>query len=145
MTLQARRDYHAFLTAPIIRQALSTLVPEYDQVAPVLTKPVRPGLQGLAQASLLQAFASTVGIGRLVEDPVRRVIEVLLASDAEGQGRVREVLRSWPLSTRRRISARSWRAERNERARLVAETAARRRQSHKPRLRQSHKYGWRVS
>ena len=72
-------------------------------MAPVLTKPVRPGLQGLAQASLLQAFALTVGVGRLVEDPVGRAIEVLLASDAEGQGRVRDVLRSWPVSTRREL------------------------------------------
>lgn len=105
MSSQASRDYQDFLTTPIIRQALILIVPEYGQVAPVLTKPVRSGLLGLAQGSLLQAFALTVGIGRLVEDPVSRAIDVLRASDVEGQGRVRDAL-VWPLSTRRRISAR---------------------------------------
>ena len=42
MSLGARRDYHEFFTTPIIRQALTVVVPEYDQVAPVLAKPVRP-------------------------------------------------------------------------------------------------------
>jgi len=31
--LGARRDYHAFLTTPIIRQALTVIVPQYDRVA----------------------------------------------------------------------------------------------------------------
>ena len=44
MSLGARRDYHEFLTTPILRQALTIVVPEYDQVAPVRTKPVRLGL-----------------------------------------------------------------------------------------------------
>lgn len=145
MSLGARRDYHEFLTTPIIRQALAIIVPEYDQVAPVLTKPVRPGLYGLGQGSLLQAFALTVGIGRIVEDPVNRAIDVLLASDVDGQGRVQDVLRSWPLSLRRQISARFWRAQRDENARQIAENATRRRQSHKPRPIQSHQYRYRIS
>ena len=112
-------------------------------MAPVLAKPVRPGLHALAQGSLLQAFALTVGIGRLVESPVHRVIAVLLASNAEGQGQ--DVLRSWPLSLRRRISARFWRAQRDERAREIAEKATRRCQSHKLRPVQSHKYRYGIS
>tara|TARA_R110001583_G_C5660329_1_gene409575 strand:+ start:2551 stop:3570 length:1020 start_codon:yes stop_codon:yes gene_type:complete len=145
MSLSARRDYHTFLTTPIIRQALTVIVPEYDHVAPVLAKPVRPGLHALAQGSLLQAFALTVGIGRVAEDPVARTIKVLLASDADGQERVKDVLRAWPLSLRRRISARLWRAERDERVRQIAEKAARQRQSHKLRYVQSHKYRYRIS
>ena len=139
MSLKDRRDYHDFLTTPIIRQALMVVVPEYDQVAPVLAKPVRPGLHALAQGSLLQCFALTVGIGRIVEEPVARAIDVLLASDLDGQERVREALRSWPLALRRRISARFWRVERDERARQTAEKAARQRQSHKYRTIQSYK------
>ena len=145
MSLGARRDYHTFLTTPIVRQALTIIVPEYDHVAPVLAKPVRPGLHALAQGSLLQAFALTVGIGRVAEDPVARTIKVLLASDADGQERVKDVLRAWPLSLRRRISARLWRAERDERVRQIAEKAARQRQSHKLRYVQSHKYRYRIS
>ncbi|WP_417809058.1 hypothetical protein [Thioclava sp.] len=103
MSLGARRDYHAFLTTPIIRQALTVVMQEYDQMAPVLARPVRSGLHALAQGSLLQVFALTVGIGRIAENPVDRVIAVLLASDADGQGRMQDVLRSWPLSLRRRI------------------------------------------
>ncbi|MDF1710361.1 MAG: hypothetical protein P1U72_19915, partial [Paracoccaceae bacterium] len=90
ISLKDRRDYHDFLTTPILRQALTVVVPEYDQVVPVLAKPVRPGLHALAQGSLLQCFALTVGIGRIIEDPVKWAIIVLMASDADGQGRVRE-------------------------------------------------------
>ncbi len=145
MSIQTRRDYHEFLTMPIIRQALTVVVPEYDQVAPVLAKPVRPGLHSLAQGSLLQGFALTVGIGRIAEDPVARAISILLKSDADGQGRVREALRSWPLSLRRRISARLWRAQREERERQIAEKAAKRRQSHEFRRVQSHQYRYTIS
>lgn len=145
MSLQTRRDYHAFLTTPIIRQALTVVVPEYDEVAPVLAKPVRPGLHALAQGSLLQDFALTVGIGRIVEDPVACAINVLLASDADGQVRVRDALAAWPLSLRRRISARLWRAQRDERARQVAQKPRRRRQSHEYRRVQSHEYRSRIS
>ena len=145
MSLGARRDYHAFLTTPIIRQALTVIVSEYDHVAPVLVKPVRPGLHALAQGSLLQAFALTAGISRIAEDPVARAIEVLLASDADGQERLRGVLRAWPLSLRRHISARLWRAERDERDRQTAEKAARGRQSHKLRYVQSHKCRYKIS
>ena len=106
---------------------------------------MRPGLHALAQGSLLQGFALTVGIGRIIEDPVKWAIVVLMASDAEGQERVRAALKSWPLSLRRRISARFWRAERDERARQTAEKAARQRQSHKYRTIQSHKYRYRIS
>ncbi|WP_299969200.1 TniQ family protein [uncultured Roseobacter sp.] len=145
MPLGARRHYHEFLTAPITRQALPVVVPEYDRVAPVLTKPVLPGLHGLAQGSLLKSFALTVGIGRIAEDPVARAIDVLLAGDTDGQVRVRAALSLWPLSLRRRISARFWRAERDERDRQVAEKAAKRRQSHKYRRVQSHQYRSRIS
>lgn len=135
MSLETRRDYHEFLTTLIIRQALAVVVPEYDEVAPVLTKPVRPGLFGLAQGSLLQAFALTVGIGRVVEKPVDQAISILLKSDVDGQVRGRDALATWPLSLRRSISARFWRAERDERARQSAEKAVRQRQSHKYRYR----------
>ncbi|MFG6638108.1 hypothetical protein ACGYJ8_19565 [Sulfitobacter sp. 1A12126] len=145
MSLKDRRDYHDFLTTPIIRQALTVVVPEYDQVAPVLAKAVRPGFHALAQSSLLQCFALTVGVGRIIEDPVKRVISVMLVSDAEGLGRVRQAVRSWPLSLRRSISARFWRAEREETARQSDEKAARQRQSHKYRTIQSHKYRYRIS
>lgn len=131
MSLKDRRDYHDSLTTPIIRQALTVVVPEYDQVAPVLAKPVRLGLHALAQGSLLQCFALMVGVGRIIEDPVKWAISVMLASDAEGQGRGRQAISSWPLSLRRSISARFWRAERDERARQSAAKAARQRQSHK--------------
>ncbi len=145
MSLQTRRDYHEFLTTPIIRQALTVVVPEYDAVAPVLAKPVRPGLHGLAQGSPLQALALAVGIGRIAETPVDLAITVLLKSDADGQGRVQDALRSWPLSLRKRISARLWRAQRDERARQIAEKPKRRRQSHKYRRVQSHEFRSRIS
>jgi hypothetical protein len=145
MSLQTRRDHHAFLTTPITRQALAVVVPEHNRVAPVLAKPVRPGLHGLAQGSLLQGFALTVGIGRVAEDPVNRAIDVLLASDAEGEGRVRDGLKTWPLSLRRRVAAPLWRAQQDESDRQIAQQAARRHQSHKYRRAQSHKYAWRVS
>lgn len=145
MSLQTRRDYHDFLTTPIIRQALTVVVPEYDEVAPLLAKPVRPGLHALAQGSLLQGFALTVGIGRIVEDPVACAIKVLLASDADGQVRVREALATWPLSLRRRISARLWRAQRDERERQSAAKPRKRHQSHEFRLIQSHEYRSRIS
>ena len=145
MSLKDRRDYHDFLTTPIIREALTVVVPEYDQVAPVLAKPVRPCLHALAQGSLLQCFALAVGAGRIIEDPVKWAISVMLMSDAEGQGRVRQAIDAWPLSLRRSISARFWRAERDERARQSAEQAASQRQSHKLRLIQSHKYRYRIS
>jgi hypothetical protein len=145
MSLKDRRDYQDFLTTPILRQALTVVVPEYDQVAPVLAKPVRPGLHALAQGSLLQCFALTVGVGRIIEEPVKWAISVMLESDAEGQERVRQAISPWPLSLRRSISARFWRAERDERARQTAEKAARQRQSHKYRHIQSHKYRYRIS
>jgi len=145
MSLQTRRDYHDFLTTPIIRQALTVVVPEYDEVAPVLTKPVRPGLFRLAQGSLLQALALTVGIGRVVESPVDQAISILLKSDVDGQVRVREALATWPLSLRRRISARFWRAQRDERERQNAAKPSRRRQSHEFRRVQSHEYRSRIS
>lgn len=145
MSLQTRRDYHEFLTTPIIRQALTIVVPEYDRVAPVLTKPVRPGLHGLAQGSLLQAFALTVAIGRVTENPVDQAISILLKSDVDGQARVREALQKWPLSLRRSISARFWRAQRAERERQSAAKPSKRRQSHESRLVQSHQYRSRIS
>ena len=145
LSLQARGDYCDFLTTPIIRQALAVMVPEYDQVSPVLAKPVRLSLHGLAQGSLVQAYALAVGIGRLIENPVDQAITVLLASDAQGEARLRIALKTWPLSLRRRIWARLWRAQRDERDRQIAQMGARRRQSQKPRHFQSHIHRWRVS
>ena len=57
LSLEARRAYRDFLEFPIARQALLAVVPEYDRIAPPLAKPVRAGLQGLADGSLLQNFA----------------------------------------------------------------------------------------
>ncbi|MGB5086757.1 MAG: TniQ family protein, partial [Methylocystis silviterrae] len=57
LSLEARRANHAFLTRPIVRQALLVVAPEYDRFAPVLAKPVRPGLAALACGSLLQNYA----------------------------------------------------------------------------------------
>ena len=145
MSIQTRRDYHEFLTTPISRQALTVVVPEYDEVAPVLTKPVRPGLFGLAQGSLLHALALTVGIGRVVENPVDQAISILLKSDVDGQARVRDALATWPLSLRRRISARLWRAQRDERERQSTAKPKKRRRSHEFRLIQSHEYRSRIS
>jgi hypothetical protein len=145
MSLEARRDYHKFLITPIIRQGLTVVVPEYDKVAPVLTKSVRPGSHSLAQGSLLQTFAMTAGIGRIDEDPVGHAVAVLLVSDAEGQERLQDVLKTWPLSLRRRISARFWRAQGDESERLIAEKTARQRQSHKLRYVSSHKYRFGIS
>ena len=55
---------------------------------------MRSGLFALAPGSLLQNFGLTVGVGRLVADPVGYAAAVLLAGDDEGEGRVRETLRS---------------------------------------------------
>lgn len=131
LSLQGRCDNYSFLNQPIARQALCVIVPEYDRVAPLLVKPVRPGLHALAQASLLQAYALAVGIGRFLENPIDPAVDVLMASDTAGEGRLREVLKQWPLSSRRRIYARFWRAQRDERARQVTEKTAKGRQSHK--------------
>ena len=106
LSLEARRANHDFLTRPIARQALLVVVPEYDRAAPVLVKPVRPGLLALAQGSLLQNYALTIGVGRLAADPVGHAAAVLLASDKQGEDRLRETLRAWPLALRRRVYAR---------------------------------------
>jgi len=65
MSLKERWDNHDFLSTPIHRQALTVVVPEYFQVAPVLAKLVRPGHHALAQGSLLQCFAITGGSWRI--------------------------------------------------------------------------------
>src|SRR5271163_259952 len=57
LSLEARRAHRGFLEFPIARQALLVVVPEYDRIAPPLAKPVRAGLHGLANGSLLQNFA----------------------------------------------------------------------------------------
>ena len=106
LSLEARRANLDFLTRPIARQALLVVVPEYDRVAPVLGKPVRPGLMALARGSQLQNYALTIGVGRLAADPVGHAAAVLLASDVEGEDRLRETLRAWPVAMRRRIYAR---------------------------------------
>lgn len=112
LSLAARRANHDFLTRPIARQAVLIIVPEYDRVAPVLAKPVRPGLFSLVQGSLLQNYALAVGIGRLSADPVGYAATALLASDGEGEQRLRQVLKGWPLSLRRRIYERFQRLNR---------------------------------
>lgn len=106
LSLEARRANHAFLTRPIARQALLVVVPEYDRTAPLLTKPVPRGMFALAHGSLLQNYALAVGVGRLSADPVGYAATVLLASDPEGEERLRETLRAWPLTLRRRIYGR---------------------------------------
>lgn len=106
MSLEARRANHDFLTLPIARQALLVVVPEYDRLAPVLTKPVRSGPLSLMQGSFLQNYALAVATGRLSSDPIGYAASVLLASDDPGEDRLRRVLSSWPLTMRRRIYAR---------------------------------------
>lgn len=103
LSLEARRANHEFLTRPIVRQALLVVVPEYDRAAPLLAKPMRPGLFALAQGSLLQNYALAVGVGRLTADPVGHAVTVLLASDPEGEGRIRQALQVWPSALRRRV------------------------------------------
>jgi len=106
LSLEARRANHAFLTWPIARQALLMVVPEYNRFAPVLAKPVRPGLAAVARGSLLQNYALAVGVARLGENSVEHAAAALAAADTEGETGLRRVLRSWPLATRRRIDAR---------------------------------------
>ena len=103
LSLEARRANHAFLTRPIVRQALLVVAPEYDRFAPVLAKPVRPGLAALACGSLLQNYALAVGVARLTENPVEHAAAALAAADAEGETNLRRVLGAWPSATRRRI------------------------------------------
>lgn len=103
LSLAARRDNHGFLNTRIARQALLIVVPEYDNAAPLLTKPVRTGLFALAQGSLLQTYALSAGVGRLVAYPVQHAVAVLLASDVEGEQRVRQALRAWMPQLRREI------------------------------------------
>ncbi|WP_164479471.1 TniQ family protein [Methylocystis rosea] len=103
LSLEARRANHAFLTRPIVRQALLVAAPEYDRFAPVLAKPVRPGLAALACGSLLQNYALAVGVARLTENPVEHAAAALAAADAEGETNLRRILRTWPSATRRRI------------------------------------------
>jgi len=102
-----RVDRHMFreaLNRRIPRQALAIVVPEYDRAAPVFTKAAPPGLAALAQGSLLQTYALAVGMGRLIEQPVTEVDKALLASDPDGEARLREVLLSWPAPLRHRIT-----------------------------------------
>jgi hypothetical protein len=103
LSLEARRANHAFLTRPITRQALLVVAPEYNRFAPVLAKPVRPGLDALARGSLLQTYALAVAVARLTENLVAHAATTLAAADAEGEASLRRVLRSWPWATRRRI------------------------------------------
>lgn len=106
LSLQARRANHEFLNRPIVRQALLVVAPEYDRAAPLIAKPVRPGLFALSRGSLLQNYAMAVSVGRLTDNPVEHAVAVLAASDREGEQRIRDVLQVWPLSLRRRIFAR---------------------------------------
>jgi hypothetical protein len=123
LSLEARRANHAFLTRLIVRQALLVVAPEYDRVAPVLAKPVRPGLAALASGSLLQNYALAVGVARLTDNPVEHAAATLAATDAEGEANLRRILKSWPSATRRRIDAR---LRRMTDSRPVAKNAPRR-------------------
>ena len=105
LSLEARRANHGFLTQPIARQALLVVAPEYNRFAPVLAKPVRPGLDALGRGSLLQNYALAVAVARLTENPVERAAEALAAADADGERSLRQVLRAWPWALRRRIDA----------------------------------------
>ncbi len=105
LSLEARRANHAFLTRPIARQALLVVAPEYNRFAPVLAKPVRPGLDALARGSLLQTYALAAAVARLTENPVQHVAATLAVADDEGEASLRRALRSWPQATRRRIDA----------------------------------------
>lgn len=144
LSLEARRANHDFLTRPIARQTLLVVVPEYDRVAPVLAKPVRAGLFSLAQGSLLHNYALAVGIGRLSVDPVGYSAAALLASDREGEERLRAALRAWPLTLRRRIYVRLRRlrsAHRGTSSGAERTGSGRKRgQSQKLRVIQSHNY-----
>ena len=84
LSLEARRAYRDFLEFPIARQALLAVVPEYDRIAPPLAKPVRVGLQGLADGSLLQNFALVVALARLTLAPVDYAAAALAAGDEDG-------------------------------------------------------------
>ncbi|WP_146610656.1 TniQ family protein, partial [Rhodoblastus acidophilus] len=105
LSLEARRANHAFLTRPIARQALLVVAPEYNSFAPVLAKPVRPGLDALARGSLLQTYALAVAVARLTENQVEHAAATLAVADDEGEASLRRALRSWPQATRRRIDA----------------------------------------
>ncbi len=106
LSLEARRAYRDFLEFPIARQALLAVVPEYDRIAPPLAKPVRVGLQGLADGSLFQNFALVVALARLTLAPVDYAAAALAAGDEEGRERLRAALGAWPAGVRRRIHAR---------------------------------------
>ncbi len=106
LSLEARRANRDFLEFPIARQALLAVVPEYDRIAPPLAKPVRVGLQGLADGSLLQNFALVVALARLTLAPVDYAAAALVAGDEEGRERLRAALAVWPAWVRRRIHAR---------------------------------------
>ena len=80
--------------------------PEYDRVAPPLAKPVRPGLQALANGSLLQRYALAVGVGRMTLVPVESAAAALGAGDEEGGERLRAALGAWPAGLRRQVYAR---------------------------------------
>ncbi|MGL4241260.1 MAG: TniQ family protein [Beijerinckiaceae bacterium] len=105
LSLQARRENSALLSRPIRRQAVLVVVPEYDRVAPVLTKAMPVGPDVLAKTSLLQSFALVVGVGRLGLDPARQVGRVLSESDGEGAMRLEGLLRTWPKPVRHAILA----------------------------------------
>src|SRR5208282_3846316 len=106
LSLEARRAYRGFLEFPIARQALLVVVPEYDQIAPPVAKPVRAGLQGLADGSLLQTFALAAALARLTLAPVDYAAAALAAGDEEGRERLRAALETWPAGLRRRVHAR---------------------------------------
>ena len=106
LSLEARWAYRGFLEFPIARQALLVVVPEYDRIAPPFAKPVRAGLQGLADGSLLQNFALAAALARLTLAPVDYAAAALAAGDEEGRERLRAALETWPAGLRRRVHAR---------------------------------------
>ena len=106
LSLEARRAHRGFLEFPIARQALLAVVPEYDRIAPPLAKPVRAGLQGLANGSLLHNFALAAALARLTLAPADYAAAALAAADEEGRERLRAALEAWPAGLRRRVQAR---------------------------------------
>jgi hypothetical protein len=131
LSLEARRAYRGFLEFPIVRQALLVVVPEYDRIAPPLVKPVRAGLQGLADGSLLQNFALAVAVARLTLAPVDYAAAALAACDEEGVERLRATLEAWPTGLRRRVLAR-FRALVAEKENVRARATAPKRDARRP-------------
>ena len=67
-------------------------------------QPVRAGLQGLADGSLLQNFALAAALARLTLAPVDYAAAALAAGDEEGRERPHAALGAWPAGLRQRVA-----------------------------------------